>query len=187
MRSQGEVNIQPWKEAYQKLYTQFGLDEDMYAVVVVVSQQQLYLIKGGEVVRTYPVSTSKAGTGNRSGSNRTPLGTHRICAKIGAGAEMGAIFRGRRNTGEKAVIYEDDTDLETDEVTTRILRLEGMEEGINKGDGIDSYERFIYVHGTPEEGLIGTPSSHGCIRMKNVEIIALFDIVSEGTLVEIQE
>ena len=187
MQLGAEQEIHPWKRAYEKLHSRFGLDENAYAVVVDVSLQCLYLIRGDSVVHTYPVSTSKFGVGNRAGSNQTPLGTHQVCEKIGEGAEKGDVFRARQNTGEIAVIHEDRTDVEVDEVTTRILRLTGLEEGVNRGEGIDSYERFIYIHGTPEEGLIGTPSSHGCIRMKNTDVMELFDLVPEGILVEIQE
>ena len=91
------------------------------------------------------------------------------------------------NTRRIAEIYIDSTDLEEDPITTRIMWLEGLEAGINRGKGIDSYKRHIYIHGTPEGGLIGQPASHGCIRMRNKDVIELFDLVSKDTLVEIQE
>ena len=174
-----------WEEALQKLEVKFGLASDEYAVIVSIPEQELRLVKGEEIVRLYMVSTSKKGTGNRAGSNKTPLGTHRIAQKIGQGAKFGSIFSSRRNTGRIAKIYRDKTDSRKDLKTTRILRLEGVEPGINKGDGIDTYDRCIYIHGTPEEGLIGTPASNGCIRMKNGDVIELFDLVHEGVLVEI--
>ena len=89
----------------------------------------------------------------------------------------------RLYTGEIAKIYKDKRKSETDDITTRILWLEGLEEGINKGRGIDSFKRYIYIHGTSEEGLLGTPSSHGCIRMGNKDVIELYNIIEVGTLV----
>ena len=153
---------------------------------VSVANQMLYLIDNEEVIEEYPISTSVYGIGSEAGSNKTPLGKHKILNKIGDKAPLGTIFKSRINTGRKAKIYTDSTDLEEDDVTTRILRLTGLEPGKNKGPGVDSYSRYIYIHGTPEEGLIGKPASHGCIRMKNADVIKLFDQVEEGTLVMIE-
>lgn len=160
-----------------------------YSIVVKISEQKLYLVSGNEVSKTYAVSTSRYGTGNRIKSNKTPLGMHRVAEKIGEGAPLGAIFDGkRRYTGETSIIYIDDTRLSENYELTRIIRLEGMQPKINKGKGIDSYKRLIYIiHGTAEEGLIGTPASIGCIRMKNSDVIELFSIVSIGMIVEIKE
>jgi hypothetical protein len=177
--------LMKWEEALQKLEVSFGLTSDEYAVIVSVPEQELRLVKGKETVRLYMISTSKKGTGNRAGSNKTPLGTHCIAQKIGHGAQFGSIFHSRRNTRRIAQIHREKTDSRKDLKTTRILRLEGAEPGINKGDGIDTYDRYIYIHGTPEEGLIGTPASNGCIRMKNGDVMEFFDLVNEGTLVEI--
>ncbi len=173
------------KAAVQKLETRFKLTGNTPALVIDPDSQQLYLIRNGKILSTYPVSTAIKGLGNRNGSYQTPTGTHRICAKYGKDAAIGTIFRARKNTGKIAKIYRDKTDTPRDYVTTRILRLAGMEPGKNKGKGVDSYRRFIYIHGTPEEGLIGTPASHGCIRMKNRDVIKLFNAVPVGTLVEI--
>jgi len=181
-----EVDMPPQvKGAIQKLETRFGLKLGEPALVVDPDIQCLYLIRDSKIQASYAVSTAAKGLGNRDGSYQTPTGTHRICSKYGENAPAGTIFRGRKNTGKIAKIYTDNTDTPKDYVTTRILRLEGMDEGVNKGKDIDSYLRLIYIHGTPEEGLIGTPASHGCIRMKNADVIALFDVVPVGTLVEI--
>jgi len=182
-----EPELSELKQSVRKLRSQFGLKPDKFAIIVDVSEQKLYLIKGEEIVRSYWVSTSKYGIGNKEGSNKTPLGTHRICEKIGKGAKMGSIFKSGINTGKIAKIYTDSTDIQEDLITTRIMWLEGLEIGINKGKGIDSYERRIYIHGTPEEGLIGAPASHGCIRTRNKDVLQLFDLVPKGTLVEIQK
>jgi len=134
----------------------------------------------------YPISTSKYGVGSAEKSNKTPPGTHRIVEKIGESAKSGAVFKAGIDTGKVATTYSDATDIREDLITTRILWLKGLEPGINRGKGIDSYERHIYIHGTSEEGLIGTTASDGCIRMKNRDVLELFDLVPQGTLVEIQ-
>ena len=154
---------------------------------VSVSAQRLRVFTGNQSLAEYPVSTSRYGVGSAAGSHRTPLGQHRIHAKIGGGAPAGAVFVGRRRTGQ--VITPENRPLHTpgDTITSRILWLEGTEPGINRGAGIDSRERLIYIHGTDEEGLIGQPASIGCIRMHNRDVIRLFDQVQEGTRVLIQK
>ena len=176
-----------FSRAVERLRDQFGMKKADQAILVDISKQELWLIQDYRILKRFPISASKYGCGSKAGSNKTPLGIHMITSKIGAGADTGTIFKARMNTGKKAVIYKDKTDSEEDFVTTRIMWLEGLEQGVNKGPGIDSRARYIYIHGTPEEGLIGTPASHGCIRMKNTEVIELFDRISEGTLVDIQQ
>lgn len=147
-----------------------------------ISKQRLFIMDKARLLSSYPISTSKYGVGNRAGSNKTPLGLHQIVSKIGRNASLGAVFKHRRNTGKIAKCC-----MKGDLITTRILRLAGLEKGINKGRGIDSFQRCIYIHGTPEEDLIGRPASHGCIRMKNRDIIILFDLVKRNTLVRISK
>jgi hypothetical protein len=154
---------------------------DVLAIEVVISKQRLFLKDRDRLLDSYPISTSKYGIGNKSGSNKTPLGRHRIVSKLGRNALLGAIFKRRRNTGKIAKGCKDGSDV----ITTRILRLEGLEKGLNKGKGIDSFQRSIYIHGTSQERLIGKPESHGCIRMKNRDIIELFNLVKRKTLVSI--
>lgn len=156
-------------------------------VAVSVSKQRIYFIEKGAVRKNFPVSTSKYGIGSLSGSSKTPLGTHTIYKKTGEGAEEGIIFKSLINTRRKARIYKDPVDVPEDFVTTRVISLAGMEKGLNKGGDRDSLSRRIYIHGTPEEGLIGRPASHGCVRMKNSDVIELFNLVSEGMPVEILE
>ncbi|MCU0666972.1 MAG: L,D-transpeptidase [Candidatus Omnitrophica bacterium] len=153
-----------------------------HEVDIDISAQRLYLRCGNTIIKSYPVSTSKYGIGNREGSNKTPLGLHQIVSKIGRNAPLGAIFKYRRKTGKIARVRE-----AGDLITTRILRLAGLEKGVNKGRGIDSFQRCIYIHGTPEENLIGKPASHGCIRMKNRDIIKLFNLVRRNTLLYIHK
>ncbi|MEW6444841.1 MAG: L,D-transpeptidase family protein [Pseudomonadota bacterium] len=154
-------------------------------VVVSIGVQRLYLMQDGRLLKTYPVSTSAFGPGAKEGSNQTPLGLHRIKQMIGADAPSGMIFKGRKPTGRVAEIIKDPIDVPEDDVTTRIMWLEGLEPGVNQGGKVDSYKRYIYIHGTPEEGLIGRPASHGCVRMLNADVIDLFARLGEGTLVYI--
>ena len=156
------------------------LEELLY---VDINTQKLYHIKKNKIIKTYIISSSIKGTGNKSGSNRTPLGLHIIKKKYGDNTPINGKMIGRTFYGEIATIYKDKTKSMTDDITSRILWLKGMEEGVNKGPGIDSFKRYIYIHGTSEEGLLGTPASHGCIRMKNKEVIDLYNKIAIGTLV----
>jgi len=153
--------------------------------VVNVRTQTLTVFRGQRLVTRYPISTAARGVGNREASYRTPLGRHRVHQKFGADAPPGTVFRSRVNTHTVAPILTDPVDVEEDLILSRILWLDGLEPGLNKGPGIDSRERFIYIHGTNEEGLIGTPASHGCVRMRNRDVIALFDLLPIGAEVEI--
>ncbi|MCK4532899.1 L,D-transpeptidase [bacterium] len=179
----GKEDVSDWDRISQKLKEKFGLKSNQFVIIVSISRQKLCLIKNGEIIKTYPVSTSKYGIGSKPGSNKTPLGTHYICEKRGEGAKIGTIFKARKNTKKIAKIYTDRTDVPDDFVTTRIMWLKGLEAGVN----LETLKRYVYIHGTPEEGLIGTPASHGCVRMKNKEVIELFKLVSVGTFVEIQK
>lgn len=148
-------------------------------IVVDTALQHLAVIVNNSIEREFPVSTSRFGIGNVDGSFKTPPGVHRVCEKIGAGAPVGRVFRDRIDTGEDWPIGRPGENL----ILTRILRLEGLEPGINKGKGIDSYERYIYIHGTNNEDRIGRPLSHGCVCMRNADIIHVFDSVEEGAIV----
>jgi len=156
-------------------------------VRVTVRDQRLQLLSGREVLREYPVSTARNGVGSQVGSQRTPLGQHRVHSKFGTGEPLGTVFEARRATGKLATIHTAPVDLPEDVITTRILWLEGLEAGKNRGKGVDSHTRFIYIHGTNEEGLIGRPASHGCVRMRNRDVVELYELVAVGTPVEILE
>lgn len=154
-------------------------------ILIDIATQRLTLYKEKEIVRSYPCSTSRYGIGNLSGSNKTPLGLHTIVEKYGDNVPLGGIFSSREFTGEIASINETQLPSAEDHITSRILRLAGLQEGVNKGGLVDSYGRYIYIHGTPDEGLIGSPASHGCIRLKNADVIELYEYVPLGTEVEI--
>jgi UDP-N-acetylmuramate--alanine ligase len=154
---------------------------DLYMVVSIETQTLLVCVNG-TIVERFDASTSRFGNGNRENSLKTPPGIHRIREKFGAGAPAGRIFRDREDTGEDW----DHRSTGDNLILTRILWLEGLEQGINKGAGVDSYERYIYIHGTGREDLIGTPLSHGCVCLRNLDVIRLFDMVKEGALVYIE-
>ena len=150
---------------------------------VSIENQKMYRIQSKDIIETYGISTSKYGIGNQMGSNKTPTGLHKINSKYGHKTPVNGRMIGRVFYGQIAKIFSDTTTSKTDDITSRILWLEGLENGINKGDNIDSYKRYIYIHGTSEEGRIGIPSSHGCVRMKNKDVIDLFNEVAIGTFV----
>jgi len=150
---------------------------------VSVKEQKMYHIQSSKIVKTYTISTSKYGEGNVSGSKKTPIGLHKIRQKYGGKTPKNGKLIGRVFYGKIATIYSDATRSKTDDITSRVLWLGGMEKGINKGNNVDSYRRYIYIHGTSEEGILGQKASHGCIRMKNSEVIALYSLIKIGTLV----
>ena len=150
---------------------------------VSIKKQKLYHIQNDSIIMEYIISSSAYGIGSKAGSNKTPIGLHRIAGKFGSRTPENGRMVGRVFYGDIAAIYTDNTKSKTDDVTSRIFWLDGMEKGKNKGKGIDSYLRYIYIHGTSEEGRLGKPASHGCIRMKNKAIIDLYKLIEVGTLV----
>ena len=157
-------------------------------ILVDATIQRLMLIEYGQVVSSWVISTAEAGLGSRKGSNQTPLGVHLIKQRFGDGAAPGTVFKARRNTGRIAkILTEPGARSRVDNVTTRILWLDGLEPGRNKGGNVDSFERYIYIHGTDEEGRLGQPASHGCIRMRNLDVIDLYNRVGPDTLVVIAQ
>jgi L,D-transpeptidase YbiS len=158
--------------------THSSIDPQGDLVYVSVSAQQLVHIRNGNVVACYPVSTARAGTGNTNGSGRTPTGLHRIKEKIGANVPQGGILVERRWEGR---IAEPEGAEGVDLITSRILWLEGQEEGVNRGGQLDSAERYIYIHGTADSANIGRPASHGCVRMLDGDVVRLFDALAPGT------
>ena len=153
-----------------------------------LGRQRLELFgKDGACIRRYAVSTGERGAGERSGSLCTPRGRHRIRARIGAGAPAGAVFRGRRPTGEVWSREFAAAHPGCDWILSRILWLCGEEPGRNRGGEVDTMRRYIYLHGTGDDQPMGVARSHGCVRMRNRDIIELFELVPAGTLVEIVE
>lgn len=141
----------------------------------------------GGVKAKYRVSTAANGVGSKKNSCKTPLGQHIIRAKIGAGAAPNTVFRGRRPTGEICTPELMAQFPERDWILTRILWLSGKEVGFNRLGNVDTMQRYIYIHGTPDSTELGKIGSHGCVRMNNADIIELFDLVEAGTPVLISE
>jgi lipoprotein-anchoring transpeptidase ErfK/SrfK len=139
-------------------------------IYVHIPSQTLDLLDGDNLLRRYAISSSQYGLGSEPGSNRTPTGRFRIAEKHGDGAEPGVVFVSRQPTGQ--VGHEDDP---KDHVQTRILWLDGLEEG-----NANTYDRYVYIHGTNAESRLGMPASEGCIRMSNADVIDLYDIVETG-------
>lgn len=160
----------------------------MPQIFIRTPQQILELIDDdGKVIKRYSVSTASNGLGEKRGSNCTPRGRHIIRAKIGAGQPINTVFRGRRPTGE---IYSEQLAADNpgrDWILTRILWLSGCEPGFNRLGDVDTMRRYIYIHGCPDSAEMGTPKSIGCVRMRNAELVELFDLVPVGTPVTICE
>ncbi len=152
-----------------------------------IAKQHLELLDdSGKVLRSYPVSTSAKGVGETTGSFRTPRGRHIIRAKIGAGLPENAVLVRRRPTGEIFTSLLGAQFPERDWILTRILWLSGCEKGFNRMGETDTMRRYIYIHGTPDIVRLGIPGSHGCIRMRNADLVELFDLVPAGTEVYIE-
>jgi len=179
-------------ENLSEYYQQFSTVKQA-TIIVSIPSQALYLFNNKELISNYSISSAEAGIGNLEGSYQTPLGAHRIYEKIGKDAPPASIFKSRKKTYQIATILTaEDAKSDKDNITSRILRLQGLEQGLNKGkdqhgNNVDSFSRYIYIHGTDEEGRLGQPASHGCIRMANQDIIELFEKTTISTLVVITD
>lgn len=157
-------------------------------IVVNLAEQRLDLLdEAGEILRSWPVSTAANGAGEVSGSGCTPRGEHIIRAKIGAGMPINTVFAARRPTGETYSPDLAEANPGRDWILSRILWLSGKEPGVNRLSDHDTMRRYIYIHGTPDEGFVAEPQSHGCIRMRNEDLVELFDLAPVYTPVEIRE
>lgn len=159
----------------------------MKRIEITLSEQKLRLHDGGALLREYAVSTAGKGAGEKNGSECTPRGRHQVRAMIGRGAAPGTVFVSRRPTGE---VYTDALGRQypqRDWILTRILWLSGLEPGRNRLGDVDTMRRYIYLHGTPDTTRLGQPGSHGCVRMRNRDIVELFDLVEPGIEVHIHE
>jgi hypothetical protein len=155
-----------------------GVAPTHFALMVNITDQTVSLFEQSKFVKKLPCSTSRFGIGQIEGSNQTPLGLHRIAEKIGAGEQAGTVFKGRKVVGHTS-----QPEFADAKITTRILRLEGLEPGLNRGGHVDSHARNIYIHGTADQSSIGKPASCGCIHLADADIIPLFDLLPSGTLV----
>lgn len=158
-----------------------------YHIEINISEQRLRLFNADNVVKEYSISTAKNGPGEKQDSERTPRGEHVIAEKIGDGCSKNTVFVNRQSTGE---LFSGELRQQypgRDWILTRILWLKGLEQGTNLGGDVDSYNRYIYIHGSPDDVQMGTPGSRGCIRMRNADVIELFEHVSVNTRVLIRE
>ena len=177
-----------WQDLHREIAPRLpgnaALADERPIILVDSTTQQLHWIDTdpGEQ-RSYRISTAAKGVGNRVDSYQTPVGIHRIRQKIGGGEPRGTVFEAREPCGR---IARDFDNRDSDEITSRILWLDGMEDGINRGGLCDTYARYIYIHGTSDEQRIGRPVSAGCIRMRNDDVIELFDEVLVNDLVLIR-
>lgn len=158
----------------------------MPSIRIDITAQTLELLDDkGDLIKQYPVSTAKNGSGELSGSYCTPRGIHTVRAKIGANQPANAVFVRRRPTGEIYSSQLGQQHPKRDWILTRILWLSGSEPGFNRLGNVDTMRRYIYIHGSPDEAEMGKPGSHGCVRMHNEDIIDLFDKIEAGITVTI--
>ena len=157
---------------------------DQADILIDLSEQTLFLPKHHKL---YIISSGKNGIGETEDSGKTPRGWHKVAVKFGESAPLNTVFIARKETGE---IYDQelaDQFPERDWILSRILWLSGLEEGFNQGEGCDTFNRYIYIHGTPDTEPMGIPESHGCIRMRNFDVVELFELIPENALVFISE
>ena len=154
---------------------------ELYYIEVSILEQTMTLFKQGSVIKTYIVSTATNGPGEENGSECTPRGLHQIRAKVGGTEPLNSVFVGRRPTGEIYTPELAKNGIGRDWILTRILWLSGLEVGKNRLGNVDTMRRYVYIHGTPDSVALGKPGSRGCVRMRNSDIVELFDSVPVGT------
>ncbi|QYM77642.1 L,D-transpeptidase [Horticoccus luteus] len=166
-------------ERVTKAHERLGIKPTDRFLLVRIGAATLQFFRGGELVKAHPVSTSKRPPSNLKGSLGTPRGLHEIAERIGAGQPPGMVFKSRVPTGRHFAELPDAT-ADSNLITTRILWLRGLEPGINRGGKVDTYDRYVYIHGTNHEARIGEPLSAGCVLMRSLDLIELFDAVRVG-------
>lgn len=170
-------------EQVNKTCARLGIKPGERLLAVRISTATLQFFRGGELAKSYVVSTSRRPPSNIKNSLGTPRGLHEIAERIGAGQPPGMVFKSRAPTGRhfsEVLEREPDND---NLITSRILWLRGLEPGVNRGGQVDTYERYVYIHGTNHEARLGAPLSAGCVLMRNLEIIELYEQVRAGDLV----
>jgi len=179
------MNIQVRNECLKTLEV-LCLKETYSMLYVSIIQQRMYHYKEGNCVKTYVISSSKKPPCCFENSLGTPWGLHQVFAVIGDGQPLGMVFKGRKPIGK---VYSDcDEAMQTENlITSRILQLDGLEDGVNRGGSVDTLKRFVYIHGTNHERKLGTPSSSGCIQVCNKDAIELSEVISVGTLLYISQ
>jgi hypothetical protein len=176
------------RESVNKTCERLGIKPADRLLLVRISAQTLHLFRGGDLIRAFPVSTSVKPPSNVKDSLGTPLGLHEIAERIGGEQPLGMVFKGRRPTGRHYLEHEDDGNL----ITSRILWLRGLVPGVNvgvdsEGRVVDTYARYVYIHGTNREDRIGQPQSAGCVLLANRDMVALHEEVRAGDHVLIMD
>ena len=169
-----------------KACARLGIKPGERILLVRIGTATLQFFRHGALVKSYAISTSKRPPSNLKHSLGTPRGLHEIAERIGAGQPPGMVFKSRVSTGRHFSELPD-ADAEANLVTSRILWLRGLEPGVNRGGDVDSYDRYIYIHGTNHEAQLGEPLSAGCVLMRNLDIVELYDEVRHGDLVWIED
>jgi len=170
--------MSPW-ERVNETCQRLGIKPTERLLFARISTQTLQFFQGGELRKSYPISTSRRPPSNLKGSLGTPRGLHEIAERIGAGQPIGMVFKGRVPTGHHFREVPESAD-NGNLITTRILWLRGLEPGVNRGGDVDTYDRYVYIHGTNHEELIGKPQSAGCLLMANLEMIELYEQIRSG-------
>lgn len=173
-------------ERVTKACARLGIKPGERTLLVRISTGTLQYFRSGALAKSYVVSTSKRPPSNVKGSLGTPRGLHEIAERIGAGQPPGTVFKSRIPTGHHFSEVPDSV-ADTNLITSRILWLRGLEPGVNRGDDVDTYDRYIYIHGTNQEHRIGEPLSAGCVLMRNLDIVELYEDVRAGDLVLIED
>jgi hypothetical protein len=168
--------------AFSLAYKKREIVPTQFTLIASIAEQTVSLFEKDKFIKKFPCSTSCFGIGQTEGSNCTPLGLHRVAEKIGAGERAGTVFKSRQVVGHVS-----QPEFADAKITTRILWLEGLEPGFNRGGNVDSHRRYIYIHGTADQSSIGKPASCGCIHLADADLIPLFDLLLIGTLVWIGE
>ena len=165
---------------YCESVSTLGVKRTDNVLVASIKDQLIVRFHNGKRVKDYPMSSSKRPPSCKENSLGTPDGLHEVCEKIGEGEPLGMVFKGRKPIGLK---YEECSEEEREKnlITTRILRLQGLEDGLNKGEGIDTYDRYVYIHGTNHEENLGSPASSGCLQVSNAEAVELHDEIPLGS------
>ncbi|MFP6886177.1 MAG: L,D-transpeptidase [Opitutales bacterium] len=169
-------------ESFQEKIEVLGVDRSAIELVVSIPEQRLWLFANGKSYKRYSMSSSKRSPSCQENSLGSPWGLHEVCGKIGGDAPEGMVFKGRQPTGQRYWEYPVEEQAKN-LITSRILRLRGLEQGLNTGGSCDTFDRYIYIHGTNHEEAIGKPASSGCLQLTNADVIELFDLVPENSLV----
>jgi hypothetical protein len=174
-------------ESFNKSRSALGIKPTDRVLMVGIAASLLQFRRKASVVKSYIVSTSKRPPSNVANSLGTPRGLHQIAERIGGGQPCGMVFKSRVPTGKHFSELTDEEREGRNLITTRILWLRGLEPGVNAGEGVDTYDRYVYIHGSQHDDRIGTPLSSGCVLMRNTDIIELYDEVRVGDLVWITD